>query len=178
MRFLWNYEKEARDLLVTVKYKPSYALAKFVTAALATAFDTLYPLYHWDTIVSIPASRQSRQVRPFNLGAMLARQVADHLKTTRPLALENSAITHRGYRAPQASLQPEERFSNVRNAFSIRDNVVSEKRVLLVEDVVTTGATTNVVTNLLLSHGAISVDVVCLARSPSWNEFRQSIHSL
>jgi predicted amidophosphoribosyltransferase len=58
------------------------------------------------------------------------------------------------------------RLTNVKNAFSIKDSAkIAGKRILLVDDVYTTGATVNECSNVLLRDGAGHVDVLTLARA-------------
>ena len=69
---------------------------------------------------------------------------------------------------PQSrTLGPEERKRNIRGAFSVPDPaLVRGKRVLLIDDVLTTGATVSEASRMLLEAGAKSVDVATLAAAP------------
>lgn len=67
---------------------------------------------------------------------------------------------------PQSGLDQQHRLSNIRNAFSVNTpSRIVKHRILLIDDVYTTGATVAECAGLLMKHGAQSVDVLTLART-------------
>lgn len=114
---------------------------------------------HADLIAPVPLHWTRMALRGFNqsvwLGAALAR------RTGTPFAPD--ALVRRRRTPSQAGLGPEARLGNVADAFDARPQVRG-RRVLLVDDVFTTGATAAACTRALLSAGAAAVDVVTLAR--------------
>jgi ComF family protein len=105
--------------------------------------------------------------RGFNQAELLAKPLADRLSV--PMA---AALERRRHTDTQASLSPSERRSNVAGAFALRRGVeVRGKRILLVDDVLTTGATVGSAAAVLRRAGASHVAVLTLARvdrRPSW----------
>jgi predicted amidophosphoribosyltransferase len=74
-------------------------------------------------------------------------------------------MTRRRRTAPQTARHHDERIKNVRRAFAVsHPERVKNRRVLLVDDVMTTGATVDECARVLIAAGAVSVDVFTLAR--------------
>jgi ComF family protein len=116
-----------------------------------------------DILVPVPLHRRRLFLRRYNQAALLAGALG-RIKDTPvvPDLLERIKAT-----ASQGHLSPGERASNVSGAFRLRPgahDLVAEKRILLVDDVLTTGATVSACTRVLLGAGAASVDVIVLAR--------------
>ena len=65
----------------------------------------------------------------------------------------------------QKSLSVADRIRNIKGAFSLEQDLSGE-RVGIVDDVVTTGASVNELTRIIMANGARSVEVYCLARTP------------
>jgi ComF family protein len=112
-----------------------------------------------DLVVPVPLHPVRLSERGFNHAALLAGPVARALGV--PL---RASVLRRQARAAQASLGRDERLANVRGAFTARCRI-DGAAVMLVDDVITTGATSAACTEALLGAGARSVTVVALARA-------------
>ena len=114
-----------------------------------------------DLIVPVPLTRWRLMRRQFNQSAMLAREIARATGiATDPHALIKTRTT-----PPQVGLTREQRRVNVRGAFAVPDrrrDAITGKRVLIVDDVITTGATVGACTRALRDAGAARVDVLAI----------------
>lgn len=117
---------------------------------------------HAELVIPVPLHPRRLAERGYNQSALLARAVADQLDVPfAPRALERTRQT-----AQQARLGRAERLENMTEAFSVRDKrFVQEKSILLVDDVLTTGATLLACQEALEMAGAAEVNAVCLARA-------------
>jgi ComF family protein len=115
-----------------------------------------------DLVVPVPLHPRRLAERGYNQAALLARSVADQLHAPfAPRALERQRQT-----AQQARLGREERLANMAEAFDVRDKrLVEAKSVIVVDDVLTTGATLLACRQALIRAGAKQVMGVCLARA-------------
>lgn len=116
-----------------------------------------------DAVVAVPLHVRRLRQREFNQSLRIAAWIARRLE--RPLW--PSALQRIRWTATQTTLDRTQRSANVRRAFSVRSpGVVAGKRLLLVDDVYTTGATVNECARALHAAGASEVYVATVARMP------------
>jgi ComF family protein len=121
-----------------------------------------HPLPLVDTIIPVPLHKKRLRQRGFNQALVLARKFfPQEQKKIVPLALWRYAWTQ-----PQTGLNRAARKRNVKNAFAVRQpDKIKDKRILLIDDVFTTGATVNECARTLNRNGAQKVYVLTLARA-------------
>jgi ComF family protein len=174
IRFIWEYNGLVRDLIRSMKYRPSIALTHLCADILSNALTDLYPNKNWDLVVPIPASRQLFKRRLFYPCNEIAQRIAKNhrILLTNPLRQNTK-------RAPQSTLNHDQRLKRLHSSFGVsKPSIITGKRVLLIEDVITTGATIAAVSYTLKRYGALEVDVLALARTAVWERFRRAIHEL
>ena len=167
---LWSYQDVAAELIRAIKYRPSLKLARLVAQRFVPALINQFNSPDWDLVVPIAASRSGSQRRGFDQGVIFGLQAAKSVA----IRCEYKALKLNRRRLAQSSLAPKERARNSRNAFKANPTLVKGKVVLLIDDVLTTGATSTAATLALLEAGAFAVDLACLARSPRWETYRVS----
>ncbi|MEF2071433.1 ComF family protein [Consotaella aegiceratis] len=155
------YEDLAARLVSALKYGDRADLAPMMAAWMARAGAEL--LEEVDVVVPVPLHTGRLWRRRFNQSAELGRHLSrrSNLKMA-PLALVRVKATK-----SQVGLGPKERHDNVRGAFRVKDErrwEIEGQRVLLVDDVYTTGATAASATRALQRAGARDVDVLTFAR--------------
>jgi ComF family protein len=113
-----------------------------------------------DFIVPVPLSSRGLRKRGFNQTLLISRT----LSMTTGMPLSTGFLYKKRETPPQVSLPRRERLLNLKGAFGTRERLNGE-RVLLVDDVVTTGATARECSRAILKAGASEVFVTALARS-------------
>ncbi|MEH0002647.1 MAG: ComF family protein [Holosporaceae bacterium] len=163
LKAVFVYNAKSRLMILRFKHHRSFALLPFFVHLLCQRAQTM--LKKIDLIAPVPLHWTRLLKRRFNQSGLLADQLAK--KTSKPSA---PALLKRVVRTPsQGMLTLKERHHNVKNAFAIHKRYkacVPEKRVLLVDDVCTTGATLNACAKTLLKQGAKEVYGLTLARVP------------
>lgn len=114
-----------------------------------------------DLIIPVPLSKKGLIQRGFNQSLLLSRVIAKFSGV--PLSV--NSLFKRKETLPQLGLSARERLTNLRNAFEVRGNVMGLS-LLLVDDVITTGATARECSGMLMGAGAKEVTVIALARAP------------
>lgn len=140
-----------------------YGLDQSLGRALAECLGERIPFVgeDYDLVVPVPLHPARLRWRGFNQAALLADAVAQRL--ARPIRC--TTLTRVVATQPQTSQDRRQRRLNVRAAFAVkRPELVVNRRVLLVDDVMTTGATADECSRTLLRAGARRVDVFTLAR--------------
>ena len=149
------------DALRAFKYRHHRGVGSFLAGLLAERFP--YDGAEVDVVVPVPLHRSRLRERGFNQAVILARGPA------RRFGFETSVrdLVRARPTPAQVGLAERERRRNLRGAFRVQDpRAFRDRRVLLVDDVVTTLATADACARALLSAGARSVDVLALARTP------------
>ena len=153
---VFRYEFPVDSLIQSLKYAHRLASADFLGRALAQIATPLPP----DLILPVPLSPARLAERGFNQAMEIARPLAQALG----VPLEIRHIHRRRDTAPQASLPWKERTKNIRHAFEC-DIDLTSKTILVVDDVMTTGATLDELARTLKAHGASRVENRVLARA-------------
>ncbi len=158
MRAPLRYEEPASTIIHRFKYEGYFALGKELARFLMDGRPDW--VHDPDLILPIPIHDRRRRRRGYNQSELLARPLAEHLG----MPCVPSAMRRIRHTKPQVGLGPEERHENVRDAFRADEAVVRDRHILLVDDVLTTGATITAAAESLLASGAASVQAYCLAR--------------
>lgn len=154
LKYLWQYKGKARDYITTMKYQTNRKLCREAGKLIADHYSFLFPQKH-DLIIPVPSSAKTLHKRLFNQCDYLVKSISGKILF--------NGLTHLGYKTPQAGLNYRERIKNVANVFRARKNFNGQK-ILLVDDVFTTGATVNSATLALYAGGARMVDIFILAK--------------
>jgi len=157
-----SYESGLRDLIHMLKYQQVRPAANVLGRMLAEVIAELQAGWYPAPVLVVPVPLFSAKLRQrgFNQAVEIARMLA---KQT------GLALSPRGTRrvkdtTPQAELPYEERARNIRGAFAC-DVDLSGKRVAVLDDVMTTGATLNELAKVLKRAGAVRVENLVIARS-------------
>jgi len=154
----------ARQLVHALKYQDRHEAVGFCAQLMCEAGRDLLP--NADLIVPVPLSRRRLLARRFNQAAVLARKVS---KLT-GVAFAARALERIRHTPPQVGQTMEQRRENVASAFAVRSGaarLLTGRRLVLVDDVITTGATANASASALFEAGAASVDVLAFALVPN-----------
>ncbi len=124
------------------------------------------PLPIPDMIIPVPLHPRRLRWRGFNQSELLARAVPHRLAHHLSIPIKNNLLARTRYTRPQVTAtQRTKRINNLRNAFVlINEKAVKRKRILLVDDVATTGATLTECAHTLKQAGAASIDAIVLSR--------------
>jgi ComF family protein len=155
-RTVGSYGGWLRAAILAMKYGEETARAKPLAELIAPLLSTLGP---WDWLVPVPLHVRRQRERGFNQAELLARAMAiDEDKIVTALIRRTRATPH------QVGLDAAARRENVRGAFAVVDpTIVLGKRIVLIDDVMTTGSTLHQCAVVLLGSGATSVSAVTLA---------------
>ena len=154
----YAYHGVLKDAISQFKYHGKVRLAQPLAGLLASAWDLPRTL---DGIIAVPLHPTRLREREYNQSLLLAERLSQYLET--PLLWNVLIRTH--HTVPQTTLKRAARLKNLRKSFAVtRQEEISGKQVLLVDDVFTTGTTINECAKTLRKAGAAQVFVGTLAR--------------
>ena len=154
-----EYTGAGRTLIQRMKFNNHPELARPL-ASLALKQLTESRM-EFDCIVPVPLHWQRLLRRSYNQTELIASVIS--AGTGKPLIKGLKKIRSTPH---QSRLKKKDRQKNLKNAFALRDPAFAGKTVLLVDDVITTGTTVSTAAKVLLDHGALSVKLLCCARTP------------
>lgn len=156
-----SYESELRDIILAFKFGGRTELARALARMLWDRLGAEARPVDWDVLVAVPTGFLRTLARGYNPAQLLCGQLE---KLGAPRSVRALRLTRR--LRPQRGLTRAARQDNVKGAFGVTKRAaISEKRVLLLDDVMTTGATASECARTLRRAGARSVDVAVVART-------------
>ena len=159
-----------RDAIHALKYQGLTPAAERLGHMLAQAIGQLQPdSPEGFLVVPVPLHRSKSSHRGFNQARLLTRSALAALRASHPawrMHLAAATVVRQRATESQAGLTPRQRRLNVRGAFTVPEpSAVAGQNVLVVDDIMTTGATARAVAQALLRAGAANVWVATLARA-------------
>ncbi len=162
----WRYAFPLDALITRFKHQSAWPFGRLLGALLAEHLRHAYleGLPRPDLLLPVPLARPRLRRRGFNQAALLAQWLTAALQ----LPVREDLLLRPRDTPAQQQLDAAARRRNLRQAFAIADPAaIAGRRVAIVDDVLTTGATAEALSSLLRRAGAVRVDVYCLARTPA-----------
>jgi ComF family protein len=159
------YAAELSGIIQGLKFKGRRNFAGLLAPLMSETFFGSWCREDFDLIVPVPLHWKRKRERGYNQSELLARLLAGQIAIPYIHALIRVRPT-----LPQVGLTDSQRFENLRDAFRCaKTNKISGRRVLLIDDVMTTGATVASAAQTLLEGGAMRVSVLTVARVGRWD---------
>ena len=167
-RSCYVYEGAPKKFVYRLKFGGRRYLAAFIAEAMVDRY--LDCGFECDCVVAVPLSAKRKRKRGYNQAELIAEELSSRLK----LPLIDGALVKTKENKPQTKLKRREREENVRGVYEVTSpEAFKGRRVLVVDDVMTTGATLGEVSRVLYKAKARSVEALtyCSTRfvSPSEN---------
>jgi ComF family protein len=164
------FDQSLKTIIHQYKYQGRTELVRPLGHMLWAALHRFYDLKAFDIIVPVPLHWFRQYRRGFNQATLLVRQWA-RLADEQGISFNSAMISEkvlirRRHTLSQTGLGKQRRIENLKNAFVVRNRkAVIDQHILLIDDVMTTGATTNACAITLKRTGASSVKVLTVARA-------------
>jgi ComF family protein len=164
------YDKELIAVLHRFKYAGKIQLARPLGGLLLATYTQFWNKEAIDVMIPVPLHTTKFRRRGFNQSILLIyswKYMASAMNIKFPdVPIDRDVLVRNRPTAPQTGLGRQQRLKNIQDAFSVfQPERIQEKKIVLVDDVYTTGATVNECTHTLLQAGASQVDVLTLARA-------------
>ena len=148
-----------RESIGRFKYKNRREYGDFYVQELLRACGEAVRSWNPDLLIPIPLHKSRRRKRGFNQAELIARGLGKELGI--PVSADSLLRTKKT--SPQKELNDQERKSNLKNAFQLAKDNVKFKKILLIDDIYTTGSTIDAAASVLLDHGAEKVYFLCIS---------------
>jgi ComF family protein len=160
---MFHYELPISYMITRLKFKHELIFANLFSALLCKKIaDTYQGLNLPEVIIPVPLHPTRLRERGFNQALEIAKPISKKFN----IAINHSTCVRRINTLPQSSLLSSERRHNVQHAFSLVKEI-SQKHIVLLDDVITTGHTINEIAQTFLKAGVEKIDVWCCAHTTS-----------
>lgn len=155
---LFGYDNNIKKSLYRFKYSNQRDYAKFYGAGIAARYGYLIRQWKPEVIIPVPMYQIKVYKRGYNQAALLAKELGEALK----IPVDYKLLVRVKNTKPMKELNDKERVKNLQNAFKLSENIVKYKKILLVDDIYTTGTTIDHCSELLLKSGATEIYYACV----------------
>lgn len=165
------YEGKAKEAMLRFKREGDKRTERFFAEQMYAVVQRCWADVPFDFVIPVPMSALKQFRRGFNQAALLARRLARELD----IPLETDVLMQREHMLTQHRLDVAARLDNARRFYAVaHGNTVSGRTILLVDDLITTGATAEICAGLLMDAGAKAVYALA-AQSPLKPEFGSTL---
>lgn len=158
----YYFEKDnpIQNALHLLKYEGKYRIGTYFGKILAERYKDCIQGHGINLIVPIPLHHAKKAERGYNQSYFIAKGISEILN----ISIDQKSLKRERYTQTQTLLNSEQRKDNLYGAFSIKQNkLIKDKKILLVDDVCTTGSTLNECAKVLKNNGACFIVAMTIA---------------
>lgn len=161
-RAVFPYDRLMRASIARFKYRGRREYADFYAEEMVKSLGELLLSWEPDALIPVPLHKSRMKRRGFNQAELTARKIGESLG----IPVKTGLLLRTKKTSPQKELNDTQRRANLKNAFQVSQNDVRLKKVVLVDDIYTTGSTMDAAASVLLEHGAEKVYflAICIGR--------------
>lgn len=161
LMYIFKYEGQVRELILDYKFnEKSYLYKTFVNFLLKNE-KIFENIKKYDKIIPVPISKKRNKERGYNQSMLIAEEIAN--KTN--LELVNNCLIKTKNIIEQSKLNKEDRLQNIQGVYSLQnERLITNKKILLVDDIYTTGSTVNECCKILQQANPKTIGVLVLAK--------------
>ena len=161
--YFFKYGNIIRDQIIALKFKEKPYVYKTITYFLKNMQKSFENLKKYDIIITVPISKKRKKERGYNQSLLIAREISKIINA--PIA-KNILIKTKNT-VPQSSLNKKQREENAKGVYKVANiDKIHNKKILIIDDIYTTGNTVNECANVLIEKGIkrTTVGVLTLAK--------------
>ena len=158
---IFKYNEIIRQRLIEYKFQDKSYMYKTFAKIILKNKKVCGFLEKYDIIIPVPIHKKRRLKRGYNQTELIAKEICKNIS----LELKTGVLIKQKNIVAQSELNKNERKQNIKNAFEIKNiNEIIDKKILLFDDIYTTGSTVNECSRILRKAGAKQVGVLTIAK--------------
>ena len=159
--YIMHYKGELRDNILLYKFKDKSYMYKTFSRIILKNEKICKILTSYDIIISVPIHKKRKNERGYNQSELIAREIAANIEKIKYVKVLKKVKDN----VMQSSLKKTEREINVKNAYEVLNKeIICNKRIVLFDDIYTTGSTANECSKVLKENGAREILILSLAK--------------
>lgn len=155
----FSHVGDIKKSIYRIKYNNKREYVDFYGEELMKRFGNEIKIWNCDALIPVPLHRSRKIKRGYNQAEIIAKKISK----LSGIPVYKGVLKRVKKTKPQKELNDNERKKNVENAFKIQGNIVELKKVIIVDDIYTTGSTIDACAKQLLKNGVQEVYFICLS---------------
>lgn len=159
--YFFKYEGKIRNLIIDYKFNDKAYLSNFFTKIIIKNEKICRKIKSYDIIIPVPIHKKRKNERGYNQSELIARNLANKLE----LKLVTDVLIKEKNTIAQSTLTRKQREQNVKQVYKIQNKQkIENKKVILIDDIYTTGSTAEECSKMLKQNGAKEILVLTIAK--------------
>lgn len=159
--YIFQYQGIIRKIILDYKFNEKAYLYKTFVNFLLKDKKFFNILKTYDTIIPVPISKNRKKQRGYNQCLLLSKEISKILQ----IENNNNCLYKKKDIIPQSTLNKEEREQNIKGAYELKNiETIKNKRILLIDDIYTTGSTLNECAKILKKANPNKIDCLTIAK--------------
>lgn len=159
--YMFKYEGMIRNIILKYKFQDKSYLYKTIVNFLLKNEKLFEIIKTYDTIVPVPISKKRKKTRGYNQSYLIAREIA----VKSGMKINNKCLFKTKNIIEQSKLNKEERLNNIKGVYKLKNSYgLENKKILLIDDIYTTGSTVNECCKILKKARPKGIDVLVIAK--------------
>lgn len=157
------YEETMKQSIYQMKFHNKREYADFYVRQMCRMLEPVLPLWRPQALIPVPLHKSKYRKRGFNQSLLLAEGIGKAFS----IPVQGELVERIKATLPQKELNVKKRKNNLKNAFKIKEHDVELNRVLIIDDIYTTGSTIDAISECLLERGVeeIYFAVLCIGKA-------------
>lgn len=160
--YIYIYKDKIRNLILDYKFNEKSYLYKIFSEIIIKNEKICGILKKYDIMIPVPIHKNRKKQRGYNQSELIARKIANKIDG---IEYKNNVLLKVLHNVPQSSLSKEERKQNVQNVYKIiNKEKIKDKKIIIFDDIYTTGNTVNAIAKILKENGAKEIIILTIAK--------------
>lgn len=160
--YIFKYEDIIREKIIDYKFNNKVYLYRMFSEMILKNENNINFLKQYDILIPVPIHRIRKKRRGYNQSELIARNISEEIKN---IKLKLNILKKEKNTSAQSLLTKVERMENVKDVYKIINaNEVKNKKVLILDDIFTTGSTINECSKVLKEAGSIDIGAITIAK--------------
>lgn len=148
--YFFKYENLIRSQILALKFQEKPYIYKTIAYFLKNMEKSFENLKKYDIMIIIPISKQRKRNRGYNQSELIAKEISKIIK----VPIQSKILFKVKNTVPQSTLNKKEREENAKGAYEVKNSSkLMNKKILIIDDIYTTGNTVNECANMLIKNG-------------------------
>ncbi len=159
--YIFKYEGLIRKFILDYKFHEKPYMYISIVAFILKNKIIYEKMQNYDTIIPVPISKKRMKERGYNQSLLIAKKISQSLK----IPLQTNCLFKTKNIIEQSKLNKEQRKENIQHVYELKNGeILYNKRILLIDDIYTTGSTVNECSKILQQGMPKKIDVLVLAK--------------